>query len=160
MGRVQIGTCSGPADAALVKAAFQAHKIPVLINAEQHASMLAGLGGALTPLIILVDSDHAEEASALLADLREQARDVPDEGDDADDHELAAHDVERSARRRRHGTILVIVLAGAAATPYVIGRPLLSALLVVACIGAMFVTLRSGRTRAPTLPRAQLRKRR
>ena len=159
MGRVQIGTCSGPADAALVKAAFEAHEIPVLINAEQHASMLAGLGGALTPLLIFVDSEHAEEASALLADLREHAHDVPDEGAD-DDHELAAHDIERSARRRRHGTILVIVLAGAAATPYVIGRPLLSALLVVACIGAMFFTLRGGRTRAPTLPRAQLRKRR
>lgn len=162
MGRVRIGTCSGPADAALVRAAFEAHEIPVLINAEQHASMLAGLGGAIVPLHIFVDDQYAEEAAELLADLREQDR-RQDAIDDAaiaeeseeEDPEAAAHASERASRRQRSGIILLIILAGAVATPYVIDRPILSVLLVVACLTAMFVTVRSGR-RGPALPKARI----
>lgn len=161
MGRVSIGTCSGPADAALVKAAFAAHHIPVLINAEQHASMLAGLGGAFVPLHIFVDSERAEEAAALLADLRARERAVEPEAEppeeDDDDRELAAEAVARASRRSRNGILLLIVLGGAAATPYVIGDPLLSVALVVACLGAMIVTIRQAR-RAPELPRARIRR--
>jgi len=141
-----------------VRAAFDAHKIPLLINAEQHASMLGGLGGAFVPLHIFVDSEYAEEASALLEDLREHdrqdAEDLPKEGD-GEAEELRAHDAERSARRRRSGIILLIVLGGAATTPYVIGNPLLSVLLVVSCLGAIFLTLHPSKP-AP-LPRAQVR---
>jgi hypothetical protein len=71
MGRVRIGTCSGPAEAALVRAAFAAHEIPIVINAEQHASMLGGLGGVFVPLHVYVDDEHAEEAAALWKDLRD-----------------------------------------------------------------------------------------
>jgi hypothetical protein len=160
VGRVRIGTCSGPADAALVRAAFEAHGIPLLINAEQHASMLGGLGGAFVPLHIFVDGERAEEASALLADLREhdrapQTEDLPEEDDES--AEDRAHDLERSARRRRSGIILMIVLAGAVATPYVIGNPRLSVLLVASCLVAMFLALRQPR-REPQLPRARLRR--
>ncbi len=158
MGRVMIGTCSGPADAALVKAAFKAHRVPVLINAEQHASMLAGLGGALTPLNIYVESEHAEEAKALLADLREQDHqsDADREAGAEDDRELAAISAEGSERRRRHGIVLVIVLAGALATPYVLDNPLVATLLVVTCLIAVFLTLRPA-VKNP-LPRAHIKR--
>jgi len=160
MGRVRIGTCSGPADAALVRSVFDAHQIPVMINAEQHASMLAGFGGAIVPMHIFVGTERAEEAAALLADLREQDHDVStDEDREADaevDRELAAEAVGRISRRKRYGTLLMIVLAGAVATPYVIGYPVLSVLLVLGCLGAMVLTLRSG-TR-PELPRARIRR--
>ncbi len=157
---MRIGTCTGPADAALVKSAFAAHEIPVLINAEQHASMLGGLGGAMVPLHILVDDTYAEDATALLADIRAKDRDLTTdaerEADAEDDRELAAVAVDRSERRRRHGTILVVVLAGAVATPYVIESPVMFALLVVACVGAVVLTLRSNR--GPQLPRAQIKR--
>jgi hypothetical protein len=158
MARVQIGTCSGPADAALVKSAFAAHRIPVLINAEQHAGMLAGLGGAMVPLHILVDSEHADEASALLADLREQDRksDAERDADAEDDRELAAISADRSERRRRQGTVLVIILAGVVALPYVLGNPLLTVAVVLACAAAIFVTLRPDRP--ANLPRAKLQR--
>lgn len=160
MGRVSIGTCVGPGDVALVKAAFDAHQIPVLINAEHHANMLGGLGGVLTPLHILVDDARAEEAAALLQDIRAKNHDLTTdaerEADAADDRELAAISADRSERRRRHGTVLVVVLAGAVATPYVIGNPLLSALLVVACLGAIFLTLRG--SHEPRIPRAHIKR--
>jgi hypothetical protein len=85
MGRVRIGTCSGPADAAVVRSVFDAHEIPIVINAEQHASVLGGLGGAFVPLHIYVDDAHAEEAAALLADMRR---------DDASDPELAGDEAD------------------------------------------------------------------
>jgi hypothetical protein len=72
MGRVRIGTCTGPADAALVRAAFEAHDIPIVINAEHHASMLGGIGGVFVPLHVYVDEQDAEQAAALLKDLRER----------------------------------------------------------------------------------------
>ena len=87
MGRARIGTCSGLADAALVRSALEAHDIPVVINAEQHASMLGGIGGAFVPLHIYVDSERADEAAALLRDLRERGQgpsSSPGEDDGAD----------------------------------------------------------------------------
>ncbi len=140
-----------------MRAAFEAHGIPVLINAEHHASMLGGLGGVFVPLHILVDSEQSEEASALLTDLRERNRQDQTEEPEPDDEDSAAdrlHDLERTARRRRSGIILLIVLAAAVATPYVIGKPLLSVLLVASCLVAIFLTLRPTK---PSLPRAQVR---
>ncbi|HET7499489.1 MAG TPA: DUF2007 domain-containing protein [Kofleriaceae bacterium] len=83
MSRVRIGTCSGPADAALLRSMFSAHGIPVVIGAENHASMLGGLGGAFLSLDIWVDEADREEAEALLHELHEQA--ATPEGDDEDD---------------------------------------------------------------------------
>jgi hypothetical protein len=118
MGRVRIGTCSGPAEAALVRAAFEAHDIPIVINAEQHASILGGLGGAFVPLHIYVSDDRAEEAAALLEDLRaHEARepepaDEADQADQADEADEEASDgppIEvRTTRRRR--TVAVVLL--------------------------------------------------
>lgn len=135
MGRVRIGTCSGPAEVALVRAAFDAHDIHVFINAEHHASVLGGLGGAFVPLHIMVDEADAEEAAAILADLRAQdgvssadleaeaaaaAAELPEAADGAneadDDAEAGAgssgaSDVGRRVdRRRRTGIALLLGL--------------------------------------------------
>jgi hypothetical protein len=132
MGRVRIGTCSGPAEVALVRAAFEAHDIHVFINAEHHASVLGGLGGAFVPLHIMVDEADGEEAAALLADLRAQdgtssadleaeaaasgaMPEAADGADDTDDESGAgssgASDVGRRVdRRRRTGIALLLGL--------------------------------------------------
>jgi len=114
MGRVRIGTCSGPAEAALVRAAFEAHEIPIFINAEQHASVLGGLGGALVPLHVYADEAHAEDAAALLSDLRGHHRDElepepePD-ADDADEEARGAAEVDVRVERRRR-TVIALLL--------------------------------------------------
>ncbi|HWU88136.1 MAG TPA: DUF2007 domain-containing protein, partial [Kofleriaceae bacterium] len=135
MGRVRIGTCSGPAEAVLVRAAFDAHDIHVVINAEHHASVLGGLGGAFVPLHIMVDEADAEEAAALLADLRQhdraQAGDHPegeledaaapsDEDEDEDDAGSGrASDVgQRVDRRRRTGIALLLGLCATFGTAH------------------------------------------
>src|SRR5262245_5691268 len=82
--RVKIGTCSGPAEAAFVRSVFDAHELPVVINGEMHASVMGGLGGFVR-LDILVDSEDAEEAVALLADIRAGDHAVS-EGDELADY--------------------------------------------------------------------------
>ncbi len=85
MGRVRIGTCSGPADAALVRSVFSAHGVPVAIGAEEHANMLGGLGGGFLRLDISVDEADAEEAVALLADMREGEHEAAPDAHEVDD---------------------------------------------------------------------------
>ena len=80
--RVKIGTCSGPAEAAFVRSVFDAHELPVVINGEMHASAMGGLGGFIG-LEIFVDREDAEEATALLRDVRAGEHAV------AEDSELA-----------------------------------------------------------------------
>jgi hypothetical protein len=116
MGRVRIGTCSGPADAALVRAAFAAHDIHVVIGAEQHAGMLGGLGGTFLSLDIWVAEEDAEEAIALLRDVRgEGPDDAAEHGveeplpDDEEPDEAPDREVEQRIQRRR-GTGLVLLL--------------------------------------------------
>ena len=82
---MRIGTCSGPADAALVRSMFSAHGIDVVVGAEHHAGMLAGLGGGFLSLDIWVDEEDSEDATALLHDLRERNDALDDETDDDDD---------------------------------------------------------------------------
>jgi hypothetical protein len=94
--RVRIGTCSGPADAALVRALFSARGIPVVVGAENHSSMLGGLGGSFLSLDIWVADDDAEEAIALLRDLRDPASGWHGEADDAGEGELATDGDETS----------------------------------------------------------------
>jgi hypothetical protein len=86
VSRVRIGTCSGPADAALVRSMFSAHGIDVVIGAGNHASLLGGLGGGFLSLDIWIDEADSEDATALLRDLRE--RDERDgEGDEDDEYD-------------------------------------------------------------------------
>lgn len=186
MRRVRIGTCGGPAEAALVRAALDAHDIPVLINAEQHASMLGGLGGAFVPLHIYVDEADATEAAALLRDLRASgdgdavdeaeliaaalASDpdrapAPTDGDDAlapapgdpdDDADDHALVPSRADRRRQIALLLFGVYAGAVTIPFVIGRPVLVSALLAVAFGVLVLYLRAHRPRPPELPAARL----
>lgn len=118
-GRVRIGTCSNPNDAALVRSVFAAHEIGVVIGAEHHASLFGLLGGAFLSLDIWVAEEDAEEAAALLHDLRERgAGTAPeDDGDDEADGEADAPPAPsetgeslqwRLDRRRRTGVVLLI----------------------------------------------------
>ncbi|MGH9885401.1 MAG: putative signal transducing protein [bacterium] len=77
--RVRIGTCAGPADAALVRAMFSARGIPVVVGAEHHSSMLGGLGGGFLSLDIWVAEEDSEEATALLRDVREPVGELADD---------------------------------------------------------------------------------
>jgi hypothetical protein len=86
--RVRIGTCSGPAEAAFVRSVFDAHELPVIINGEMHASTMGGLAGFVR-LDILVAEDDAEEAAALLHDIRAGEHAVS-EGDEPADGEPSA----------------------------------------------------------------------
>jgi hypothetical protein len=106
-----------------VRAAFEAHDIPFVINAEQHASMLGGLGGAFVPLHIYVDEADAEDGAALMKDLRGQtegaegaegdggddAREAEDEEEDEAAGEGEAVPIEVRTERRRK-TVAVVLL--------------------------------------------------
>jgi hypothetical protein len=85
--RVKIGTCSGPAEAAFVRSVFNAHELPVVINGEMHASVMGGLGGFIG-LEIFVDRDDAEDAIALLRDVRAGDQAAP-AGDDVGGGDVA-----------------------------------------------------------------------
>jgi hypothetical protein len=118
-GRVRIGTCADPAEAALVKSAFAAFEIDLVIAAEHHASLLGAVGSNFLSLDIWVDGDDAEEAAALLRDLRSRgaphaeasglvetdpASSAPaDDADDADDEVRL-----RTLRRRRASVALLV----------------------------------------------------
>lgn len=111
-GRVRIGTCADPADAALIRSVFAARGIGVVIGAEHHASLFGPVGAAFLSLDIWVASDAAEEAAALLHDLRTGGHAAEDKAADAeagaeasppdeDDAELEYEHRTRSEQRRR-----------------------------------------------------------
>lgn len=113
--RVRIGTCSGPADAALVRSIFAAHGVDVIVAGDKVG--LGGLAGGLVSLDIWVARDDSEEAVALLNDLRE--RDGSDEDNEYDVEaihrceavdsidEVVAFD-RLHERRRRTGVALLL----------------------------------------------------
>ena len=124
-GRVRIGTCADPADAALIRSMFAARGIGVVIGAEHHASLLGPLGGSFLSLDIWVASDDAEEAAALLHDLRTggqaadgeaadgEAADAADAGaepdlPDEDDRELEYEHRTRIEQRRRASLAILL----------------------------------------------------
>jgi hypothetical protein len=130
-GRVRIGTCANPADAALIRSVFAARGIGVVIGAEHHASLLGPIGGSFLSLDIWVASDDAEEAAALLRDLREGghaddeaegetaetegetdgetgAEAAAPDGPDEDDGELEHEWKVRTEQRRRAGLAILL----------------------------------------------------
>ena len=118
-GRVRIGTCANPADAAFVRSMFAARGIAVVIAAEHHASLLGAIGSGFLSLDIWVAAEDAEDAAALLRDQRESDEsdagaaatdgasdsDPADACDTDDDFDIQAY----TERRRRTG--LAILLA-------------------------------------------------
>lgn len=120
MSRVRIGTCSSPADAALVRSLFSAHGIAVVIGAEHHANLLGPLGGSFLSLDIWVDEADGDEGVALLRDLRERDERSTDEdevgqgGEDGDAGRSDSGDDPGSSvslridQRRRTGIVLLL----------------------------------------------------
>lgn len=110
MQRVRIGTCHGPTDASLVRSMLAAHDIRAIVNGEQHANLLGGLGGALIQLDIWVDAADAEQATALLRELREGSASEPvdDEPDDTDEAETSRSIETDIDKRRRFGVVLLL----------------------------------------------------
>ncbi len=68
--RVRIATCRDNAEAAVIRAVLTGHDIVVHISGEHHAAMV-GMGAAAIALDVWVDRDDAEDAAALIAELRE-----------------------------------------------------------------------------------------
>lgn len=120
MTRVRIGTCSDAVDAGFIRSMFAARDIAVVIGGEHHASLLGPINGAFISLDIWVAAEDAEEAAALLHDLRTQptpadeddGAPLPDaepadpDGDDAtwgapETFTPAADDMPLSAMRQR-----------------------------------------------------------
>lgn len=133
MSRVRIGTCAGPADAALVRAMFDAHGIPIVVGAEQHAAMLGGLAGSFLSLDIFVDEADAEEAHALLRDLRahEQAAEpAPDQDDDDEPDDERVPIEVRVDRRRRTGVVLLLACCVTFGTGHMFARAWLRGLFL------------------------------
>ena len=95
---------------------LSAHGIAAVVGGEQHANMLGGLGGSFISLDIWVAGEDAEEAAALLRDLRggdhgddERGDDEPaPESDDEDDDEPGDPIDLRIDRRRRTGVALML----------------------------------------------------
>jgi hypothetical protein len=116
--RVCIGSCMGPADAAVVRAMLAGHGIASVVTGEQHANVLGGLGGELISLEIWVAAKDGEQASALLAELRGQGGEEGGEGDEGGEEEPEEDDGEgddddapvevRVERRRRTGVALLL----------------------------------------------------
>ena len=135
--RVRIGTCSGPAEAALVRSLMAAHEIRATIGGEQHASMLGGLGGAMLTLDIWVDADDAEQAAALLADQRVEDRSVslesaePTAPDPFGDDDYAAMEAA-VVRRRRTGVAVLLATCVTFGTAHLFARSPLRALVLAA----------------------------
>jgi hypothetical protein len=109
--RVRIGTCSGPAEAAFVRSVFDAHELPVIINGEMHASTMGGLAGFVR-LDIFVAEDDAEEAAALLQDIRTGEHAVAD-GDELPDGGSEPSDPDSDERADAEG----VWLSGRTAEP-------------------------------------------
>lgn len=124
-GRVRIGTAADPADAALIRSVFAARGLGVVIGAEHHASLLGPIGGAFLSLDIWVAAEDAEEAAALLRDLREGApadgseadaappdgeagTATPPDDDDDGDGELEHERRIRAEQRRRAGVAILL----------------------------------------------------
>jgi hypothetical protein len=105
--RVRIGRCANPAEATLLRSFFDAHGIPVVINGEQHAGMLGGLGGSFISLDIQVAAEDGERASELLAEFqRTNEAEAVEEDDDDEPDDLSF----RLERRKRIGIAIMLAV--------------------------------------------------
>lgn len=78
------------AEAALVRSVFAAHDIEVVIGGENHHRVIGGLLGPLISLDIIVDESQAEDAAALLQDIRTEGRETTDADVEAAAREVAS----------------------------------------------------------------------
>jgi hypothetical protein len=114
---VLVGECFGMDDAMLIQSALSAHNIEVFIPGLSSGTAAYTSGFASK---ILVDTEFAEEAKALIAELRSGASQVGQHDDDEDDDEdgdddeaqragASGHDTETAVQRRRWLMVTVVV---------------------------------------------------
>ncbi|HVV83264.1 MAG TPA: DUF2007 domain-containing protein [Kofleriaceae bacterium] len=105
--RVRIASCRDPAEAAVIEAALRSHGLHVFVNGQHSAAMFSWAAAALS-LDVWVDRDEADEAIALIRELREGGEaqlaegELPPEADGdlagpADGEEPAAADADDAA---------------------------------------------------------------
>jgi hypothetical protein len=107
---VRVATCNDQAESALIRAVLSAHGIEAIIPGDAVPHM--GLGGVAFQTVVFVREDQAEEATALIAEMREGGEveaDDPDEPED-DEQSLATTDVAVVVNRRAR-TVLTLMLA-------------------------------------------------
>lgn len=68
--RVRIGNCRDAAEAAVIRAVLSSHGISVHVT-DGSAAAAAGVGNTAVSIDVWVDRDEVEEATALIAELRE-----------------------------------------------------------------------------------------
>src|SRR5207253_905662 len=66
---VRVATCNDQAESALIRAVLSAHGIEAIIPGDAVPHM--GLGGVAFQSVVFVREDQAEDAAALIADMRE-----------------------------------------------------------------------------------------
>ncbi|MGE0871084.1 MAG: DUF2007 domain-containing protein [Kofleriaceae bacterium] len=143
MGRVRIGTCSGTAEAALLRSMFDAHDIPVVVGGEHHANVLGGLAGSFISLDIWVDEADAEQAAALLADVRAGGSPVAEDPDSDDAAESSATDLWME-RRRRTGVVLLLSVFVTFGTAHLYARKWFRGIVLGAIELCGFMMIRDG----------------
>ena len=141
MSRVRIGVCHGAADAALVRSVFDAHDIPVVIGAENHANVMGGLGDGFLTMDISVDDSHAEEAAELLREIRssEPSESAAYEAEDQVDQDEAVWVEQRIDRRRKTGIVLLLACCVTFGTAHMYTRAWLRG---IALLGIELVAIR------------------
>lgn len=120
---VRVATCHDQAESALIRAVLSAHGIEVIIPGDAVPTM--GLGGVAFRTAVFVREDQAEEATALITEMREgtpveggtedgddgDAVDGDDDVESVDEHGLATPDVRVVVQRRaRMGVTMLLAL--------------------------------------------------
>jgi hypothetical protein len=115
---VRVATCHDPAEAMMIRSVLEAHGIDAMIPGEGAPSVATAAVGFRTH--VFVDREDAEEAAALINELREGGTHEADGADSADDddgedgddeHALATSDVAVAVdRRKRLGATVLLAL--------------------------------------------------
>lgn len=112
---VRVATCNDPAETALIRSVLSAHGIEAIIPGEATPTMSMGIAAFRSAVFVL--EEHAEEATELIAGLREGIPEMADEDEDDDafagDDALATKEPDVAVvvdRRVRMGATVLLAL--------------------------------------------------
>jgi hypothetical protein len=117
---VRVATCYDQAESALIRAVLSAHGIVAIIPGDGVPHM--GLGGVAFHTAVFVREDQADQATALITEMREGRSDEDageddaaddadnaDDADDADEQSLATSDVAVVVKRRARMVVTLML---------------------------------------------------
>jgi hypothetical protein len=108
---VQVATCHDPGEATLIRTVLSAHGIAAIIPEGASSAGVMAVGFRTH---VFVDADDAEEATALIAEMRAApSADEPDEADDEPDERAPAGQPELNVaidRRKRVGALVLVAV--------------------------------------------------